>query len=140
VIDSTKLAVLALNEVGKLLGKLTEEQLTDLAEGRGVLEFRTPEVTVTSRALRKSAPAKAAVDLDEMIAEIKGLTDVDAVERYLVARDKELPVAVLRELAVRIGPPVVSKGTKPVLRKNIAEGTAGLLNRPASAFNTGWDR
>lgn len=140
---SPQLAVQALNEVAKLLGKLTEEQLTELAEGNALIEFRTAEVTITSRQPGRTGTPKVAkrkVDLDEVLTEIKAMTEEDAVERYLIARDRELTVALLQELAEKIGPPVSTKGTKAELRKNIAAGTAGLINRPASVFSGGWDR
>ncbi|WP_432991207.1 hypothetical protein [Dactylosporangium sp. CA-233914] len=135
--QSPQLAALALKEIGRLLGTLTEEQLTALAEGRAQVEFRTGE-----KAERPAKPAKAAIDLDAIVAEIRAMTEEDAVERYLIARDKELSLPLMRDLADRIGPPVTSKGakSKAQLRKNIAAGTAGLLNRPASVFSTSWDR
>lgn len=133
---SPQLAVSALNEVAKLLGKLSEAQLVDLVEGRAVVEFRSPEVTIMSRTPKKAAAPKQSVDLDEIILAIKGITEEDQVERYLLSRDKDLSVGDLREIATRIGPPVSAKGTKAQLRKNIAAGTAGLLNRPASAFGS----
>lgn len=137
--QSPRLAALALNEIGKLLGKLTEDQLTDLAEGRAHVEFRADSGAATPARAR---PAKATVDLDAIIADIKALTEEDAVERYLLDRDRDLPLPLMRELADRIGPPVTSRGakSKAQLRKNIAAGTAGLLNRPASVFSGGWDR
>ncbi|WP_432839164.1 hypothetical protein [Dactylosporangium sp. CA-092794] len=145
---SPQLAALALNEIGRLLGTLTEDQLTALAEGRAQVEFRSADATVVAPSPAPAAPARAAkvakapVDLDAIVAEIKAFTEEDAVERYLIGRDKDLPLPLLRELADRIGPPVTSKGakSKAQLRKNIAAGTAGLLNRPASAFSGGWDR
>lgn len=136
--DSPKLAVLALNEIAKLLSKLTEAQLQDLVDGRAVVEFRTPDETVTSRPVKGGG--RKPLDLDEVVAQIKVMSEEDEVERYLIAHDKELPLATLRKLADMIGPPVSSKGTKAVLRKNIAAGTGGLINQPASMFNTGWNR
>jgi hypothetical protein len=143
VSDSPKLALLALNEIAKLLTKLTEAQLQDLVDGRAVVEFRTADETVTSRPVKKAATRSQPpqpLDLDEALATIKGMTEEDEVERYLIAHDKQLNVDALRKLAEMIGPPVSPKGSKPVLRKNIAAGTAGLVNRPASMFNTGWNR
>jgi hypothetical protein len=143
VTGSPKLAVLALTEVAKLLGKLTEEQLADLVDGRGVIEFRTPEVTIQSRTPKRTAAPrtpKRELDLDEVLRDIQGMTGEDAVEDYLRQRDRELTGDLLRELAARIGPHISTKGTKPTLRKNIAAGTAGLLNRPASVFGGGWER
>lgn len=137
--DSPKLAVLALHEIAKLLAKLTEEQLTDLVEGRAIVEFRTPQITVTSRPL-KGGSGRRQLDLDEALTAIKSMAQEDEVERYLIEHDKELTVPALRQLAEMIGPPVSSKGSKAVVRKNIAAGTAGLINRPASVFNTGWNR
>ena len=137
--DSPKLAVLALNEVAKLLGKLTEEQLIDLAEGKAFVEFRSGDEAITSRVL-KNAATKPKIDLDEVIRDIKAMTAEDAVERYLLDRDKLISVTQMKELATMIGPPVSAKGTKAQLRKNIAAGTAGVLNRPASAFGDGWVR
>lgn len=140
---SPKLAALALQEVAKLLEKLTEEQLTDLADGRAVVEFRTPEVTIQSRTPRRTTAPRAPkrdVDLDEVLREIRAMAEEDAVEEYLLRRDKELKAEQLRALAERIGPHISTKGTKPTLRKNIAAGTAGLLNRPASVFSASWER
>jgi len=139
VTDSPKLAVLALNEVAKLLGRLTEEQLTDLADGKAFVEFRSGDDAITSRVVKKTA-AKPKIDLDEVIRDIKAMTAEDAVERYLLDRDKLISVTQMKELATMIGPPVSAKGTKAQLRKNIAAGTAGVLNRPASAFSDGWVR
>jgi hypothetical protein len=145
VTGSPQLAVLALNEVGKLLGKLTEEQLTDLVNGRGVIEFRTPEVTVTSRpvrAPRKAAAPKAtpaALDLDDLLRAIQDIPDEDGVESYLLERDRQIGRDVLVALAEKIGPPVSARGTKGQLRKNIAAGTGGLRNRPAAIFSGGWE-
>jgi hypothetical protein len=143
VTGSPKLAALALHEVAKLLEKLTEQQLVDLIDGRAVVEFRTPEVTIQSRAPRRSAAprsTKREVDLDEVIRDIRAMTEEDAVEAYLQRRDKELTADLLRELAERVGPHISTKGKKAELRKNIAAGTAGLLNRPASVFSGGWER
>ena len=139
---SAQLAVQALNEVGKLLGKLTDEQLTDLVAGRAVVEFRTPELTIASRSPRKTAAPKPkpVVDLDEIIRDIKAIKTEDEVERYLAAQDRVISADAMRQLAARIGPPVSTKGTKAQLRKNIAAGTAGLLNKPASVFSGQWDR
>jgi hypothetical protein len=143
VTGSPKLAALALQEVAKLLEKLTEEQLVDLVDGRAVVEFRTPEVTIQSRAPKRSAAPRAPkrdVDLDEIAREIRTMTEEDAVEEYLKRRDKELTADLLRGLATQIGPHISTKGTKAALRKNIAAGTAGLLNRPASVFSGAWER
>jgi hypothetical protein len=142
VTRSPQLAALALNEIGRLLGTLTEEQLAALAEGRARVEFHAQEAVGARPARTATKAAKEPVDLDAVIAEIKACTEEDAVERYLAGRDRELPLPLLRELADRIGPPVTSKGakSKAQLRKNIAAGTAGLLNRPASVFSSGWDR
>jgi hypothetical protein len=138
--SSPQLAVQALNEVAKLLSKLTEEQLIDLVAGRAIVEFRTPEVTITSRAPRKAAAPKVkpVADLEEMVRDIKAITQEDEVERYLLERDKLISATMMQELAKRIGPPVSAKGTKAQVRKNIAAGTAGLLDRPASVFSGQW--
>lgn len=140
---SPKMAAMALQEVAKLLEKLTEEQLADFVEGRAVVEFRTPEVTIQSRAPKRGTAArtpKREIDLDEVLRDIQGMTEEDAVEEYLRRRDKEMTLDVLRALAERIGSHVSAKGTKATLRKNIAAGTAGLLNRPASVFGGSWER
>jgi hypothetical protein len=138
VTDSPQLAALALTEIGRLIGNLTPQQLADLAAGRARLEFRPSDAP----APRGKAAPRARADLDGILADIKGMTEEDAVERYLAERDKELPLPLLKELADRIGPPVTSRGakSKAQLRKNIAAGTAGLLNRPASVFSGGWER
>ena len=141
---SPQLAVLALNEVAKLLAKLTEEQLTDLVSGRGVLEFRTPEVTVTARpvrAPRQPAAPKAApipLGLDEILRAIQEIPDEDGVERYLLEHDRQIKLPMMVALAEKIGPPVSAKGSKAQVRKNIAAGTGGLRDRPAAIFSGGW--
>ncbi|GAA3266345.1 MULTISPECIES: hypothetical protein [Dactylosporangium] len=137
---SPKLAALALNEIGRLLGTLSEEQLTALAEGRAQVEFRATGAPAEPPARPRTV--KAGADLDAIVADIRAMTEEDDVERYLTARDKDLPLPKLRELAERIGPPVTVKGakSKAQLRKNIAAGTAGLINRPASVFSGSWDR
>jgi hypothetical protein len=140
---SPQLAIQVLNEIAKLLTKLDETQLADLVEGRAVVEFRTPEVTVASRAVKKAPATKAPkpeLDLDEVIREIRSITEEYAVEAYLLKRDREISAELMKELAKKIGPPVSSRGTKAQLRKNIAAGTAGLLDRPASVFSGSWDR
>jgi hypothetical protein len=144
VTGSPQLAVLALNKVAEVLGKLTEEQLTDLVNGRGVIEFRTPEVTITSRATRAprtsapKAPPAPALEVDEILQAVQALADEDAVERYLLDHDKQISLPTMTELARKIGPPVTAKGPKYKLRKSIAAGTGGLRNRPAAIFSGGW--
>jgi hypothetical protein len=139
VAGSSQLAVQVLNEVAKLLGKLNETQMIDLAEGRALIEFRSSETTITSRPVKKAAKPKApAANLDDIIRDIKAMDEEDAVERYLFERDKTIGADALKELAARLGPHISRTGTKPQLRKNIAAGTAGLLNRPASAFGEAW--
>lgn len=139
---SPKLAALALQEVAKLLAKLTEEQLADFVDGRAVVEFRTPETTIQSSVPKRRTPraSQPDVDLDQVLREIQGMTQEDAVEEYLLRRDKEIKADMLRELAERIGTHISTRGTKATLRKNIAAGTAGLLNRPASIFSGSWER
>lgn len=138
--QSPRLAALALNEIGRLLGTLTEDQLIALAEGRARVEFQAD--AAVNAAVHTAARPKPGVDLDAIVADIRACTAEDAVERLLIARDKELSLPLMRELADRIGPPVTAKGakSKAQLRKNIAAGTAGLLNRPASVFSGGWER
>jgi hypothetical protein len=141
VTGSPQLAAQALNEVAKLLAKLTEDQLADLVSGRGVIEFRSAETTVTSRPTRgsrASTPAKPALDLDALMQAVNEIPDEDGVERYLLENDKQISKPLMVALAEKIGPPVSTKGTKDQLRKNIAAGTGGLRNRAASVFSGGW--
>jgi hypothetical protein len=140
---SPHLAIQALNEVAKLLGKLTEEQLEALVKGEALVEFRLMDDIVTSRPVKKAAGAKApkiSLDLDQLVSEIRALTAEDAVEQLLLERDKQLTLPMMRALAEKIGPPVSTRGDKATIRKNIAAGTAGLLNRPASVFSGTWNR
>src|SRR4051812_3563703 len=120
---SPHLAIQALTEISKLLGKLTEDQLEALVKGEAVVEFRMMDDIVTSRPVKKAAAPKAAkrsLDLDQLVSEIKALPGEDAVERLLIERDKQLPLATMRALAEKIGPPVSTRGDKATLRKNIA--------------------
>jgi hypothetical protein len=138
------LAALAVQEVAKVLAKLTEEQLTDLVEGRAQVEFRSGEVVIGSgraRAPRKAAPKREVTfDVDEVVKTISDMTSPEEVIEYLEGRDKELTSPDLKEIARALGPTVSATGTKAELRRKIAQGTAGFRQRSAAVTDGIWGR
>lgn len=135
------LATATLQQVSKLLAKLTDEQLTELAEGRAVIEFRSKDEFVTSVPVRATRPRAAAVakpSIDAMVVAIKEFTRTDEVLAYLESFGTNLKVADLKAIAVALGPTVSPRGTKDELKRNIAEGTTGFRER--AAVMGGWQR
>ena len=135
-------SILVFKQVVAVLGKLTADQLAELAEGRAQLVFRSEDTVVAAKATRArpAAPTgKAKPDVDGAVAAIRELAGADAVEAYLTEHDKALTAAVLREIAKRLGPTVISSGrTKADLKRNIIEGTAGFRERSAAMSGGAW--
>ena len=136
-----EVAVLVLQQVSTVLGKLSAEQLAELAEGRAQLVFRAGDTVVapTGRT-RKAAGAGTGVDLDAAVAAIRAMTGRDHVEAYLREHDRALTVPVLKELAQRLGPTVAGTGkNKAQIKRNIVEGTAGFRERSAAMSGGAWN-
>lgn len=133
------LATATLQHVSKLLAKLTDAQLTELAEGRAVIEFRSKDEFITSVPVprtRSRAAAVAKPSIDAMVVAINEFTKTDEVVGYLDSF--KLSKADLQAIAVALGPTVSSKGTIAELKRNIAEGTTGFRER--AAVMGGWQR
>jgi hypothetical protein len=138
--EPAALAALALQEVAKVVAKLTPEQLADLAEGRAHVEYRSGDTVVTSgRARSAGGPAKASsVDIPQVVKLIGSMTSRDEVLAYLQSRT-EFKVADLREIARALGPTVSATGRKrDDLIRNIAEGTAGFRQGSAAVLGGSW--
>lgn len=147
-----QLAVLALEQVTTVLGRLTAEQLVDLAEGRGQLVFQGGDTLVRADgpAARPSPADSAAggagtdttpgaeVDVEATAAEISALSSRDEVAGYLQTHDRRLTAPVLREVARQLGPTVAAGRTKTDLKRNIIEGTAGFRERSAAMSGGAW--
>jgi hypothetical protein len=88
------------------------------------------------------APARRAFDVDAAVCAINALSSREEVDGWLTARDRELTVPVLREVARRLGPTVSASATsKAGLKRNIVEGTAGFRERSAAMSGGGaWRR
>jgi hypothetical protein len=90
------------------------------------------------------APAQQAqparVDVAAAVADISALTSREQVTAYLRARDRELNVPALRQIARGLGPTVSAAAkSKADLHRNIVEGTAGFRERSAAmAGRGGW--
>lgn len=136
-----EVALLVLQQVSTVLGKLTAEQLDELAQGRAQLVFRSGDTVVApARARKPAAPAKSGLDVDAAVAAIGGMTGRDEVEAYLAAHDRALTVPVLKEVARRLGPTVAGTGkTKPQIKRNIVEGTTGFRERSAAMSGGAWN-
>jgi hypothetical protein len=143
---AAKLAALAVQQIAKVLDKLTEDQLADLAEGRAHVEFRSQDAVISSSRTRSSsargsrtAPSRASVDIDGEVKAIKAMRTSAEVRAYLDANDKRLTLTVLKDLARALGPTVSATGSrKDVLKANIVEGTAGFRERSNAVFEGGW--
>jgi hypothetical protein len=134
-------SILVFKQVVAVLGKLTADQLAELAEGRAQLVFRSEDTEVAAKATRArpAAKGKAKPDVDGAVAAIRELAGAEQIEAYLAEHDKALTTPVLREIAKRLGPTVISSGrTKADLKRNIIEGTAGFRERSAAMSGGAW--
>ena len=137
------LSTLVFKQVIAVLGKLTDEQLAELGAGRAQQVFRCGDTDVPARPTRSraaGAAAKPPLDVAGAVAAITGSAGREEVEAYLAANDKQLTAPVLREIAKRLGPTVISSGrTKADLKRNIVEGTAGFRERSAAMSGGAWN-
>jgi hypothetical protein len=80
------------------------------------------------------------VDVAAVVADISALSSRDEVTAYLRARDRQLSVPALRQIARGLGPTVSAAArSKADLHRNIVEGTAGFRERSAAmAGRGGW--
>ena len=136
-VHSAELAALALRQVGELLGRLDDDQLVALAEGRGQLVFR-PAAPVPARPSRPRPAATEPGDLDAPVSAIRALGSRAEVADYLRAHDGRLTVPVLKQVARRLGPTVATGRSKAELRRNIIEGTAGFRERSMAMSRGAW--
>jgi hypothetical protein len=136
-VQSAELAALALRQVGELLGRLDDDQLVALAEGRGQLVFR-PAVPDPTRPSRPRPAATEAGDLDATVSAIRALGSRAEVADYLRAHDDRLTVPVLKQVARRLGPTVATGRSKAELKRNIIEGTAGFRERSMAMSRGAW--
>jgi hypothetical protein len=136
-VHSAELAALALRQVGELLGRLDDDQLVALAEGRGQLVFR-PAAPDAARPSRPRPAATEPGDLDATVSAIRALGSRAEVADYLRAHDDRLTVPVLKQVARRLGPTVATGRSKAELRRNIIEGTAGFRERSMAMSRGAW--
>jgi len=136
-VHSAGLAALALRQVGELLGRLDDDQLVALAEGRGQLVFR-PAAPDPARPSRPRPAATEPGDLDATVSAIRALGSRAEVADYLRAHDDRLTVPVLKQVARRLGPTVATGRSKAELKRNIIEGTAGFRERSMAMSRGAW--
>ena len=136
-VHSAELAALALRQVGELLGRLDDDQLVALAEGRGQLVFR-PAAPDPARPSRPRPAETEPGDLDATVSAIRARGSRAEVADYLRAHDGRLTVPVLKQVARRLGPTVATGRSKAELRRNIIEGTAGFRERSMAMSRGAW--
>ncbi len=118
----------------QVLGELTDQQLRDVAEGRGRLVF-----TPCGRARRTTIPALADVadGLADEVRAIGAMTTTAEVAAHLA--DRRFTVPVLRALARALGPTVSASGrNRAELVHGIVEGTVGFRARSAALSGGAW--
>lgn len=133
---SAQLAKLALEHISKVLEKLTDDQLQDLAAGLAYFEFRSVDIVVKSPRTTK-VNAAPAFDVNAVTAEIKALETSEAITNYLNTHKPKFLKDDLVAIAEAIGPTVSPRGTKDVLVRNIAEGVAGFRERAEAVGSWG---
>jgi hypothetical protein len=85
----------------------------------------------------KKAAKKAAPDHQAIAARIQAAETADEVQKLLAS--EKLTIADLKKIATELGGPSANpRGTRQQIIDKIAAGTAGLKNRPASAFAGTW--
>ena len=156
----TELEERALARAAELVAGLSREQLDELAAGRADLVYRAvptlvpspapPPSPITGRARTTGVPAavdgpppaRRSFDVDAAVEAINALSTRSEVAGWLAARDRELTVPVLREVARRLGPTVCATApSKAGLKRNIVEGTAGFRERSRAMSGGGaWRR
>lgn len=118
----------------QVLGELTEQQLRDVAEGRGRLVF-TP--CARPRRTRSPAPVDVADGLADEVTAIRAMTSTAQVAAHLA--DRRFTVPVLRALARALGPTVPASGrNRGELVHGIVEGTVGFRARSAALSGGAW--
>jgi hypothetical protein len=137
-VPPAELAALALRQVGELLGRLDDDQLVALAEGRGQLVFRPVAPEDARPARPRPATATEPGDLDATVSAIRALGSRAEVADYLRAHDDRLTVPVLKQVARRLGPTVATGRSKAELKRNIIEGTAGFRERSMAMSRGAW--
>jgi hypothetical protein len=97
-----------------------------------------PPAPAPAQQAQQAQPAR--VDVAAAVADISALTSREQVTAYLRARDRELNVPALRQIARGLGPTVSAAAkSKADLHRNIVEGTAGFRERSAAmAGRGGW--
>ena len=139
----SRLAALALRQVGELLGRLDPEQVAALAAGRGRLVFQPAAPAELPPRATRPAPRAAGRpaecgELDDTVRAIKALGSRAEVADYLSAHDGRLTVPVLKQVARRLGPTVATGRSKAELKRNIIEGTAGFRERSMAMSRGAW--
>jgi hypothetical protein len=122
------LAAAALKRIFQDLGKLTEAELTELAEG--TVRVQLTRHTTVSRSTTSSR--QTAIDVTEIVQTIRGFQAKDEVAAYLDENDKPFTVAVLKQIAQALGPTVSKAGNRKAdIKQNIVQGTVGFLHDSA---------
>ncbi|MGI5128572.1 hypothetical protein ACQEVB_17310 [Pseudonocardia sp. CA-107938] len=145
----------ALARAAALVASLSQQELEDLAAGRGRLVYRPAENVEHREPAVESVPApdprahRAArreptrrplgIDISAVVERINACTSSVEVAAYLDGLDARFTVPVLREIARAIGPTVNATGrTKGQLQRDIVEGTAGFRERTAAMSGGAW--
>ncbi|MDQ7908577.1 hypothetical protein RB614_29005 [Phytohabitans sp. ZYX-F-186] len=126
------LAASALKQIFQALGRLTEEELTDLAEGRVRVQLTARPALTAAGATPTRSRSKAKVDVERVAETIRDLHTTEEIEAYLEENDKVFTVSVLKEIAKALGPTVSKAGTRKAdIKQNIVRGTIGFRQSSA---------
>ncbi len=130
---ATEASVLILRKAAQLLDKLTDEQITQLIEGKGELGFVTPdEIVTTGRRARAAGSARSArsgkqqQDLTEVAQRLPHCADATEARQYVVSAG--LTVDQIKEVAKLLNLTVRGK-VKDRLIDNLVENAVGYRGK-----------
>jgi hypothetical protein len=142
--DAADLSLAVLKQVGKLLDRLTTEQLMLLVEGDAELAFISPEVTLRASARRPTAAPRSTANrasrpsLGEVMERLSGMKTAAEAETYLA--ETNFTVSELRELGKGLNVTIQSKALKAQVISQLAVGAVGYRRKYESVMGGSYER